>query len=198
MRPLGGTSDIPSEDTLDTSTAVAADAARMVPRGSRLLGLLALIAITGLAAVLIVQAAGFVARPPPGPGDLAPSFELSGTPVFGAGALILDFSDTTCSGCRVATTKLNRLHNRYGGRGLRVVSLLEEGADTARFRDERDVEYTLRAGTAELRSLYRVSATPTVLVIDGEGRIRSRRTGAIAEVVLDREVRSLLSIGHRR
>jgi len=139
---------------------------------------------------------------PPGPQDPAPAFtveRLDGRPAaladWSGQVRLLDFWATWCVGCIGATPRLNRLHAEYGPRGFSVVSLNQEPDDrpqVAKVVRERDIAYPVLIDPGTVAAAYGVGALPTVVLVDADGIIRARHTGAIAESTLRREIEALL------
>lgn len=121
-------------------------------------------------------------RPDPLPIDtIAPAWELQ--TVAGEkvsledlrGRLVLaDFFYKSCYPCMLALPGLQRLHEKYGDRGLTVVGI--NPFDTAEddigaFLAKRGVTYTVLLGAKEVAKQYRVTAYPTLYLIDRNGVI---------------------------
>ncbi len=95
-------------------------------------------------------------------------------------AIVLDFWATWCGPCMRALPDLQELHEEFRERGVEIVAV-NLGEDLERVREfvERN-EYTFRVVTdrdSVIGSRFGVSAIPTTVVIDTDGRIESIRIG---------------------
>jgi thiol-disulfide isomerase/thioredoxin len=120
--------------------------------------------------------------------------DLEGHPVasddarFRAKVVLLDIFGSWCPTCHEATPELLRLYRRYHARGLEIVGLaFEATGDTAvaarqvrRYRDKFGITFPLLlAGVndaeslaAALPQLRNLSAFPTTVLLDRNGRVR--------------------------
>ena len=176
------------------------------PVGARLLAGAALSAIALLAVFLVAQSVlRSVRAPPPRAADTAPAFTLDRV---GGGRItlaslrgrvvLLDFGTITCAGCVAATPKLNRLHARFGARGLSVVSVNQDDRDAAAvaaFIERRRIQYPVVLDDGTVSSAYGLHAFPAAVLIDPSGTIRAVHVGAVTEEKLDAEIRALLDEG---
>ncbi|MEE2681344.1 MAG: TlpA disulfide reductase family protein [Planctomycetota bacterium] len=161
----------------------------------------------------LAMLAPVAAQGPPEIGTPAPGFEA---PVLDGGAfdleealgevVVLDFWASWCQPCRMALPRLQELSDRLGTLGLPVRVLTvntQEGAlDPAALR--RTVEAARTSLALELPVLldpdgslarrWGVSALPTTVVVDQEGRIAFVHQGAGPEFIqrLEAELRQLL------
>lgn len=110
---------------------------------------------------------------------------LSGRPV------LVELWATWCPPCRGTLSWLGELRKRHGGR-LAVVAVAVE-SDEAQVRklvEKLDPSFVFAMGTPELvRSLGDVSAVPTLLLFDGEGRAAGAFYGAPPTLHADVESR---------
>lgn len=149
-----------------------------------------------------------LSAPPPDVGEVAPAFSLE-SPVNGERidtaelrgmVLLVDFWQSTCVGCVGATPKLNRLFAEYRDRGFLVVGVnREELPDEVRaFVAERSVEYPVVIDGGEVAKAYGIYATPTVVLIGADGKIRAKHIGAVTEEMLAKEIEAALKAARPR
>ncbi len=94
--------------------------------------------------------------------------------------VLLDFWATWCPPCRESIPVIQRLHEKYGARGLVVLGVTDEDPDHVRaFVTENKMTYAVAAGPAQDGVLlkYQVEGLPTSVVIDKQGRVRSYEAG---------------------
>jgi peroxiredoxin len=93
---------------------------------------------------------------------------------------VLEFWSIACSACKIAEPVLEAVHNQYDSQGVRVVGV--NIADTAAAIQQ----YVSRAGLTyaqvvdrigNVTSLFKVYATPTIVVIDRKGIVRDVHVG---------------------
>jgi thiol-disulfide isomerase/thioredoxin len=112
--------------------------------------------------------------------------------------LVVNFWATWCAPCREEIPELIKYQQRHGTRGLQVIGIAADTATrVAPYAKEIGINYPLLVGGMEVidfaRDLGDIKAVlPFTLVVDREGRIRSRTIGVIKPQDLDAVVLSLL------
>jgi peroxiredoxin len=175
-------------------------------RGGRwVLGILiALSAVTlGMAAWQWQQTRQLIAqqsKPAPPEGDNpAPDFMLKtpdGTPVslsdLHGKVVLLNFWATWCPPCTLEMPELDALYRRYGDAKDFVVvgvDLEERPQEVASFAQQKDIAFPLLVDPngRVIQEDYGIRTLPASVIVDREGRIRDRWTGALRlEAVLAR------------
>lgn len=99
---------------------------------------------------------------------------------FKGQVVLLDFWASWCGPCRKSFPELERLHTRYGARGLKVVgvSMDQEAAAMARFLDSVPVTFQIeRDPLGQLAVPLQVASMPTTLLLDRAGQVVARFEG---------------------
>jgi peroxiredoxin len=125
-------------------------------------------------------------------GTKAPDWELAapdGTrrrlSDFRGQVVVLDFWATWCRPCLEGMPTLQRLHERFRDRGVAVLGVscwehqmgTERAAEPAALMKDKGLDYPLLLDGDEVADRYRVSAIPTLYLIDGDGEIRHVHLG---------------------
>jgi len=101
---------------------------------------------------------------------------------------VLDFWATWCGPCRRAIPTVQKLHERYRDRGVRVVGVNvwedpDRGSqDPATVQKKEGGSYPLLSATKEAAEAWHLSAVPTFIVIDRAGKIAFVSTGFDAKL----------------
>jgi thiol:disulfide interchange protein len=111
--------------------------------------------------------------------------------------VLLDFWATWCVPCISEIPMFNQLNKDYRGKGFELiaVSLDEEGAEKVKpFLKRYPMNYTQVIGDAGVAEKFNVadSSLPVALLIDKQGRIRSRHVGITKRDVFEAEIKQLL------
>jgi cytochrome c biogenesis protein CcmG/thiol:disulfide interchange protein DsbE len=156
--------------------------------------------IVGLIVVLI--GAGWLVRDrfaPIGVGSEAPNFtavDLDGNPVRFADlegeVVLLNIWATWCPPCREEMPSMQRLHERLGPEGLKIVAVSidaplgvfdrvgQVGGDVKAFADELGLTFAIwHDPTGAVQRTYRGTAVPESFLIDRNGLIQKKHPGAL-------------------
>lgn len=170
------------------------------PASRKILVSFALVLVVGAGAMLLLTSTTRLLEG----GLAAPAFDLpsldDGRPVSLASlrgdVVLLDFWSTSCPPCLRQMDVLEELHGRYASRDLAILGVNTEGASAPLLREflraRGGTRYRILLQGEALADSYRVTALPTLYVIDRGGTIRWSRTGYTAFRELERVVRPLL------
>ena len=116
--------------------------------------------------------------------------------------LLLAFFSVFCDPCRDELAILQRIQERYGGR-VEVVAVCLDGeilkSTVAGVAKQEGYSFRVLLDEVTNRQVfrvadgYRVTAMPTLYIVDGSGRIAFAGTGRVAEDILDKAVRDALA-----
>jgi thiol-disulfide isomerase/thioredoxin len=110
--------------------------------------------------------------------------------------VLIDFWATWCAPCRREMPVFQSLQDEYRDRGFEVIGIsLDENAATAvpPFIKESGIRYTNLIGNDDIEKLYGpIEGIPTFVIIDKEGKIRRRGTGAVPRESLEAWITELL------
>jgi len=97
--------------------------------------------------------------------------------------VLLNFWASWCGPCRLEMPVIEKLHQQFHGKGLRVFGVNDEDIDTIRdYVAEHEYSFpTLVDTNQQAMSLYRIRGIPTMVVIDREGKIAQYRLGLSRE-----------------
>jgi thiol-disulfide isomerase/thioredoxin len=136
-------------------------------------------------------------------GPLAPALmlpTLDGTGVslqtLKGRVVVLNFWATWCPPCRAELPELAAFARGQGSGGASLIAVdatsTESSEDSVRaFSNKYGMGYTVALDrTGEVTRAWGVQAWPTTVVVDRDGRLRARRTGAIDAAWLRRAVRA--------
>ena len=100
--------------------------------------------------------------------------KLKGKVVF------LDFWATWCGPCKESVPHLVQIYKSYQEKGIELIGMNMDKGDTGivfHFVRSMDIPYPIIITTADVARDYGVSAIPTAILIDKEGRIREKIVG---------------------
>lgn len=127
--------------------------------------------------------------------------DLSSQDTLGA-PVVVNFWFAACGPCRVEAAELNRSFDEFGAQGVSYIGIntVDQAATAKAFSEEYEVEYPslLAANNSELKLAFAsaapITATPTTLVLDAEGRVAGRIIGQLPGAsVLNTLVRETLA-----
>ncbi len=99
--------------------------------------------------------------------------------------VLLDFWATWCAPCREAIPHLIDLRKTYQKKGVEVIGMNVDKGDVEtvrRFVKSMDIPYPITVAPEEVSRSYGVTALPTTILIDKEGRIRQKLLGFNSEI----------------
>lgn len=111
--------------------------------------------------------------------------------------VILDFWATWCEGCITEIPVFNRLDQKYGPRGVKVIGLAVQSGwakDIQKFAKQYKVRYTLLVGNDDTVSEYGVISFPATYVIAPGWKLHKKYLGVSATKAEDiqRDIQTLL------
>ena len=110
--------------------------------------------------------------------------------------VLLNFWATYCIPCREEIPALNALQSELQAQGLKIVGAsLDDDADAvnAYQQEVAKFEYQVLLGDSGIKSQYPQLALPTTFIIDRQGRIRDKITGARDKAGWEAAVKPLLA-----
>lgn len=140
-------------------------------------------------------------------GSLSPASDftlpdLGGRPVslsdLKDNVIVLDFWATWCGPCIAEVPVFNRLHEKYAGRGMKMVGVAIRSGSAQEIRsfvDKYQMKYPILIGDEEVVEQYQVIGLPTTYLIGKDFKIYKRYFGAVPEkdAALEQEIEKLLA-----
>jgi thiol-disulfide isomerase/thioredoxin len=136
-----------------------------------------------------------------GVGEPAPSFvqaDLNGIEhsldAYQGQVVVLDFWATWCGPCVRAGPIIQNLHDRFGDRGVVVLSVQigDPSGDAAAYVAEHGYTFAVLPHADAMSAPYEVVALPTMIIIDREGNVAHRQEGLDDEAGFAARIESLL------
>ena len=123
-------------------------------------------------------------------GEVMPSYAtkyLDGKPfdltAEKGGVVLLNVWATWCGPCRFETPELQALHDKFAGKGFKVigVSVDDAGPDAVKqFVNENKISYPIALDPdGRIANVLRTTVLPTSVIIGRDGRIVWRKVGAV-------------------
>ncbi|MCC6970415.1 MAG: TlpA family protein disulfide reductase [Phycisphaerales bacterium] len=104
---------------------------------------------------------------------------------FKGRVLLMDFWATWCGPCKAAMPKIQALHEKYKDKKVTIagVNTWERGKDekAVKYMQDQKYTYTCLLGGDDLASSYNVPGIPTLILVDGEGKILFTTVGVSDE-----------------
>lgn len=124
--------------------------------------------------------------------------QVSLSSVLGKATLIVFFYPT-CAYCKVALPEIQKLYDAYKDQGLSMVCINvvpEENSLIGEWRSRHGYTIPVLLGGRSVQGDYKLTMTPTHVLIDEQGRVLSRRNGFKPgdERVVEREIRHSLGL----
>ncbi len=155
-----------------------------------------LVFIVGIAIAVVIAAvvgAQYLIRPPVNPGSPAPNFSLPSTDgptvtlsSWRGSVVLIEFMDVDCPYCQQEAPVLSLLYTNYSTQGVKFVSIdinFEGQADTAAriatFKSTYNTPWPYCLDSLQgVAALYGVGSTPTSFVVNKDGTVNARISGA--------------------
>lgn len=111
--------------------------------------------------------------------------------------VVLDFWATWCEGCITEIPAFNRLEQKYGPRGVKVIGMAVQSgwaSDIRKFAKRYKMRYTLLVGNDDTVSEFGVIGFPATYVIAPGWKLHKRYLGVSASKAADihRDIENLL------
>jgi thiol-disulfide isomerase/thioredoxin len=117
--------------------------------------------------------------------EAASSPETKGIDAYQGEVVLLNIWATWCGPCRVEMPSMQRLHERLGPKGLKIVAVSVDDPGSARrireFADELGLSFELLHDASKgIEGIYQTTGVPETFLIGRDGTIRRRSIGAEA------------------
>ncbi|MCG8407288.1 MAG: TlpA family protein disulfide reductase [Phycisphaerales bacterium] len=97
--------------------------------------------------------------------------------------VVMDFWATWCEPCKKAMPDVQKLHEKFKGRPVKIlgVNCWERDGDPVKCMKSMNLDYTLLLNANRVAEAYNVPGIPTFYVIDPSGRIAYATSGIVPE-----------------
>ena len=142
------------------------------------------------------------------PGSLAPDFKLNDlngkafkSSQLQGNVVLVDLWATWCEPCIADIPMLNRLHEKFGSRGLKVIGIAVESGwakDIKPHVAKLGIKYPVLVGTEKIVEQYEMIGFPTTYLIGGDGKLVKKYLGTLPdqekekETGMERDIEALL------
>jgi len=155
-----------------------------------------------LAILLVVVGSWYILLPKAGPNDFY-LVDIDGDPFqlrdFRGKVVLLDFMATWCVPCRMSMSDLSEIRTHFGEEIVMISISIYPVSDTVEqlrsWRDTWEADWIHARDTADppLRQRFKVSAIPTMFIIDKDGEIGFKHVGLTPVATLKSEISELLN-----
>lgn len=132
-----------------------------------------------------------------GPGSPAPDFKLADlqgkefkSSQLKGSIVVLDLWATWCEPCVADLPMFNRLHEKYGSRGVKIIGVAVESGwakDIKPHVVKHDIKYIVLVGNEKIVEQYQMIGFPTTYLIGRDGKIVKRYTGTVPDTEAEKE-----------
>lgn len=114
------------------------------------------------------------------------------------GIVVLDFWATWCEGCITEIPAFNRMEQKYGARGVKVIGIAVQSGwarDVRKFAKQHKVGYSILVGNDDIVSEFGVISFPATYVIAPGWKLHKKYLGVSETKAADiqRDVETLLN-----
>jgi len=111
--------------------------------------------------------------------------------------VVMDFWATWCGPCLAELPTFNRIHEKYAGRGVKVVGIAVQSGwaeDVKPYLEKYKIKYPILIGDDDVVEKYGVVGFPTTYILNKEFKVHRKFTGeSLDRNRLEREIESLLT-----